>query len=73
MAKSKQRTVTGAYSEQSFGDNGPDRIRSADWGCYEGNSTPPVRALDADYLVDKQNFSGPAKFPKAKTQTKDWQ
>jgi hypothetical protein len=73
MAKSKQRTECGAYSDENFGDTGPDKIREVSWGPFEGNSTPPVRALDADYLVDKQNFSGPAKFPKAKVQTKDWQ
>lgn len=69
---SKQRTQCGAYSAESA-DFGKDKIRNVDWGPYERNATPPVRALDADYLIDKQNFSAPAKFPKAKTQTRDWQ
>jgi hypothetical protein len=51
---SKQRTVTGAYSEDSFGDNGPDKIRNVDWGPYEGNAVPRVgnlKYIDADNSI----------------------
>jgi hypothetical protein len=78
MAKSKQRTVTGAYSEQDFGDTGKDKIRNVSWGPYEGNSTPPVLNVSG-YLdranyddIGREGFSAPAKFPNAKVQRRRW-
>ena len=68
----KQRTHTGAYSAGDVNKHNKDKVRNVSWGPYEGNAVPPVKALDADYLVDRQNFSAPAKFPKAKTQRKNW-
>jgi hypothetical protein len=67
----KQRTHTGAYSAQDCNKHNKDRVRDVKWGPYEGNALPPVMALDADYLIDRQNFSGPAKFPKARVQRKN--
>jgi len=73
-------TKCGSYSAQDIdSDNGPDKVRSVKWGPYEGNTTPPV--LNASGYLDRANyddigregFSGPAKFPKAKVQRKDWQ
>jgi hypothetical protein len=78
MAKSKERTVTGAYSDENFNDGSKDKIRNVDWGPVEGNKTPPVldvSGLDSDSYSDigTKGFSGPIKVQKGKVQRKDWQ
>jgi hypothetical protein len=58
MAKSKQRTVTGAYSDENFNDGSKDKIRNVDWGPFEGNSTP--KNINATYIdTDDSVGSGP--------------
>jgi hypothetical protein len=51
----KQRTVTGAYSDENFNDSSKDKIRNVDWGPYEGSATPRARQLPN---IDRDNSMG---------------
>jgi hypothetical protein len=71
------RTSCGAYSEESFGDRGKDKIRNVTWGPYEG-SPPPIldvsgRLDAADYeAIERDGFSGPVRSGPGKVQRRRW-
>lgn len=54
MKFGKQRTVSGSYSEENFGDSGPDQTRNVDIGP---ESMDQVKNLSEKWLEANSDFS----------------